>query len=92
MASSPITERPRVEVHPLTEEERRQAEDCRWARHDPAVQAKYIGEFIVPYRRQIIAHGTDIEAVLDEAARITGLKPEDLPVCGVDDPLRDISF
>jgi hypothetical protein len=77
-------------VYPLTEEERQQGEDCRWARHDPEVQAKYIGEFIVPYRRQIIAHGTDIEAVLAEAARVTGLKPDDLPVCGVDDPLMDI--
>ena len=92
MAASPLTERPRVEVHPLTEEERREAEDARWVLHDPEIQAKYIGEFVVPYHRQIIAHGTDIEAVLAEAARITGLKPEDLPVCGVDDPLRDISY
>ena len=92
MATSPVTERPRVEVHPLTEEERQQEEDCRWVLHDQEIQAKYMGEFVVPYRRQIIAHGTDIEAVLAEAARITGLKPEELPVCGIDDPLRDISY
>ena len=92
MASSPVTNRPPVEVHPLTDEERQQAEDCRWVLHDPEIQAKYMDEFVVPYRRQIIAHGTDIEAVLAEAARITGLKPEDLPVCGIDDPLRDISY
>lgn len=89
--ASPLAERPPVKVYPLTEEERQQAEDCRWARHDPEVQAKYIGEFIIPYRRQIIAHGPDIEAVLGEAARITGLKPEELPVSSVDDPLMDIS-
>jgi len=90
MTSSPLTERPPVKVYPLTEEERQQCEDCRWVLHDPEIQAKYIGEFVVPYRRQIIAHGIDIEAVLEEAARITGLKPEDLPVCGIDDPLMDI--
>lgn len=88
--ASPLTERPPVKVYPLTDEERQQSEDCRWVLHDPEIQAKYIGEFVVPYHRQIIAHGTDIEAVLAEAARITGLKEEELPVCGIDDPLMDI--
>jgi hypothetical protein len=28
--------------------------------------------------------------VLAEAARVTGRKPEDLPICGIDDPLLDV--
>jgi hypothetical protein len=90
MASSSEVARAKVEIHPLTAEEREQEEDALWVLHDPEIQAKYLGQFFVPYRRQIIAHGDDIEAVLAEAARVTGRKPEDLPICGIDAPLLDV--
>lgn len=90
MASSQEMARAKVEIHPLTAEERQQEEDAYWVLHDLEIQAKYMGQFVVPYRRRIIAHGDDIEAVLAEAARVTGRNPEELPVCGIDDPLLDI--
>jgi hypothetical protein len=46
----------------------------------------------VPYQGRIVAHGTDAEAVLAEAARLTGLKPQDLPLVGIVNPLEDISY
>jgi hypothetical protein len=61
-----------------------------WARHDADVQTKYMGQFIVPFQRQVVAHGTDLAQVLEEAARVTGRKPGELPVCGIDDPLQEI--
>ena len=91
MAIFKTARRPAIEVRPLTPDERQQTEDAQWATRDPQVLAMYVGEFVVPYRRQIVAHGHDIEAVLEEAARVTGLRPEELPVCGIDDPLEYLS-
>jgi hypothetical protein len=54
------------------------------------VLAQYLGEFVVPYQRKIVAHGTDAAVVLAEAARITGHPAEELPLVGVIDPLLDI--
>jgi hypothetical protein len=68
----------------------RAPEDVEWALHDPEVLANYTGEFVVPVDRRIVVHGEDIEAVLGEAARVTGRDPERLPVCGIDDPLLDL--
>ena len=79
-----------IEIHPLTADERQQIEDVRWCRHNPEVLDNYRGQFVVPFRREIVAHGLDIEAVLADAARVTGLRPDDLPVCGIDDPLLDL--
>lgn len=87
MASSKVGNRRAVEIHPLTAEEVQECEDCRWVTHDPDIQAKYVGQFVVPYRRQIVAHGVDIELVLQEAARVTGKKPNELPISAIDDPL-----
>jgi hypothetical protein len=55
-----------------------------------ALKWLYLGEFVVPYCREIIAHGTDAAAVLAEAARITGRRVEELPLVGVIDPLLDV--
>ncbi|MBI3461760.1 MAG: hypothetical protein HY000_01685 [Planctomycetes bacterium] len=90
MASSQVGHRRAVEIHRLTAEERAECEDCRWAERDPEILAKYVGQFVVPYRRQIVAHGFDIELVLQEAVRVTGKKPNELPICAIDDPLMDI--
>jgi hypothetical protein len=54
------------------------------------VLARYRGEFVVPYRREVVAHGADAVVVLAEAARITGRRVEELPLVGVIDPLLDV--
>ncbi len=78
-----------VRVERLTPEECRQFDDMRWAQEDAEVVAKYKGQFVVPYMRQIVAHGYDVEAVLARAARKTRRRIEELPVIGIDDPLVD---
>jgi hypothetical protein len=75
---------------PLRPEELRRQEDVRWARENPAVLARHRGEFVVPFERQIVAHGTVAADVLAEAAQITGRQAEELPLVGVIDPLLDI--
>ena len=77
-------------VHPLPPEEVQRQEDVRWARQDPDVLARHRGEFVVPYQRQIVAHGTIAADVLAEAARNTGRLAEELPLVGVVDPLLDL--
>ena len=56
----------------LTEEEREQLADMEWAATDPELQKQYPDEFVAVYQRQVIAHGHDEEAFLEEAQRITG--------------------
>jgi hypothetical protein len=75
---------------PLQPEELRRLEDARWARQDPDVMIQYLGEFVVPYQRKIVAHGKDAAVVLAEAAQITGRPAEELPLVGVVDPLVDM--
>jgi len=77
-------------MRPLRAEECMRQEDLRWARQDPEVLARHRGEFVVPYQRRIVAHGTDAASVLAEAARVTGLQIEELPLVGVIDPLLDM--
>jgi hypothetical protein len=82
--------RAQFSTRPLRAEEVQRQEDARWARQDPEVLAQYLGEFVVPYQREIVAHGMDAAAVLAEAARTTGRQAEELPLVGVIDPLLDI--
>lgn len=77
-------------IRPLDKEAFQRLEDARWADQDPDVMALYSGEFVVPYQRQVVAHGTDVAAVLAEAARVTGLPVDDLPLVGITDPLLDM--
>jgi hypothetical protein len=77
-------------VRPLTDAERQASEDVRWAHENLDVQVACQGEFVVPYRRTIVAHGHNAARVLEEAARKTGLRPQVLPLVGVLDPLLDI--
>jgi hypothetical protein len=77
-------------TRPLSAEESLRQDDARWAMEAPAVLARYVGEFVVPYRREVVAHGTDAAAVLAEAARVTGRRAEELALVGVTDPLLDI--
>ena len=95
-ASDPIPH-PRLEaqtvtaaVQPITSYQCQRHEDARWARHAPEVIVKYRGQFVVPYLRQIVAHGHVVQEVLDEAARVTGRRPDELPICHIDDPLQEL--
>ena len=77
-------------TRPLSAEESLRQDDARWAMEAPDVLARYGGEFVVPHRREVVAHGTDAAAVLAEAARITGRRADELALVGVIDPLRDV--
>ena len=78
-------------VREATPQERQQHEDMCWVLQDAEVRAKYSGQYVVPYQRQVVAHGTDVTLVREEAMRITGKKAEELPVVPVVDPLHPIS-
>ena len=82
--------RTRISMLPLQPKEFQRLEDARWARQDPDVLVQYLGEFVVPYQRKIVAHGKDAAVVLAEAAQITGRPAEELPLVGVVDPLLDM--
>ena len=77
-------------VQPITSDQCQRHEDARWARHAPDVIVKYRGQFVVPYLRQIVAHGHVVQEVLDQAARVTGRRPDELPICHIDDPLQEL--
>jgi hypothetical protein len=79
-----------VTTEPLTADQCRRHEDARWARHDAQVLRNYQGEFIVAYLRKVVAHGHVVEDVLAQAARVTGRRVEDLPVCRIDDPMQEL--
>ena len=80
-----------AQVAPLTSDEHRQFADIEWAQQDPDVLRQYKGEFVVPYMKQVVAHGQDIRAVLEQAAQKTGKTIEELPVIGIDDSLTDVT-
>jgi hypothetical protein len=82
--------RARRSTRALSAEESLRQDDARWAIEAPEVLARYVGEFVVPYRRQVAAHGTDAVAVLAEASRVTGRRAEELALVGVIDPLLDV--
>jgi hypothetical protein len=82
----------KVKVGSIPSKHHQRYQDARWAQHDAEVQSRYRGEFVVPYLGKIVAHGTDAAAILAEAARLTGLKPQDLPLVGIINPLEDIPY
>jgi hypothetical protein len=51
--------RERRSTRPFGPEESRRQDDARWALESPEVLARYRGQFVVPYRREVVAHGTD---------------------------------
>jgi hypothetical protein len=82
--------RARVSRRSLSPAELQMSDEIRWALEDPEVLARYCGQFVVPWGRTIVAHGDVAAVVLDEAARLTGKKPEELPLVPIVDPLLDI--
>jgi hypothetical protein len=79
-----------ITVTRLSAEERLRIDDMDWAHEDLEVQTRFRGEFVVPYNRQIVAHGTCYTDVPQEAANKTGRKPEELPVVGIEDFFAEI--
>jgi hypothetical protein len=59
--------------HVLTPDELQRYRDAEWAMHDPDVQRRFRGEWIVAYERNVVAHGPQPKAVLDQANRVAGL-------------------
>jgi hypothetical protein len=64
-------------------------QDLLWASTDPDVQRDYAGQYVVPFQRRIVAHGTDLQAVLRDAERITGKPAHELADCAISDPLQE---
>lgn len=65
-------------------------DDLQWVTQDLDILDQYMGEYVVPFGRRIVAHGTDLEQVLKEAAQRTGKEIWQLTFCAIQDPLRDI--
>jgi hypothetical protein len=76
-----------IEIPPSSQsvpgEEQKRNEDAYWAQHDPQVEKQYGGQWVVPHERKIVAHGTDLTSVLQEAARLTNRRPDELVVCAI---------
>jgi Family of unknown function (DUF5678) len=71
---------------PMTEDEIQRSLDADWAKSDPEVEKRFAGQWVVPFERRIVAHGEDLEKVLQEAERLSFLPRERLVVCGVPHP------
>jgi hypothetical protein len=69
-----------------SEEDRERRRDAAWALRDPDVQRRYGGEWLVAYRRQVIAHGPDPDAVVEEANRLIPGYNHLLVCCPYHDP------
>ena len=67
----------------LTEEERQQADDLRWALFDPELQQRYPDKIVAVYHRKIVAVGEDWGKVLEEAERITGAPGNHIAVVAI---------
>jgi hypothetical protein len=59
--------------------------DAEWALRDPEVQQHCQAQWVVAFERQIIAHGADAQAVVDEAARLVPGQAHRLVFCASDD-------
>jgi len=59
--------------------------DAEWAMHNPEVQRRYHGQWVVAHRRQVIAHGTDPLDVAREAERIASGFSHHPVFCAVQD-------
>lgn len=57
--------------------------DMDWAMTDPEVRRKYWDQYVAVYQKRILAHGTDAEKVLDEAAKATGVPENRIMVVGI---------
>jgi hypothetical protein len=76
------------QYRPCTPEEAQQQEDIRWALRDDKVRAEYRGQIVVPYKRQIIAHGKDFAEVQQQLDQL--MPGVDLPLVSIVEPLMAV--
>jgi hypothetical protein len=57
--------------------------DADWVSQNPDLEQRYGGLWVVAYRHEIVASGTDPVEVRRQAADKTGLPPESLIVCAI---------
>jgi hypothetical protein len=77
------------QIRPMTEQERQMHEDLHWAMTNSELESRYRGQLVVVWHKQVIAHGTDEEALLQEAASPARPRAE-LVVIEFPDPFVDL--
>jgi hypothetical protein len=71
-----------VQIRPMTPLEQQMHEDLRWAMANVDLEERHAGEYVVVWKKQVVAHGMDLEETLRRAA--TAERPrEELVVVGV---------
>jgi hypothetical protein len=60
----------------MTARERQMYEDLLWAQTNPEVEAKYLGEIVAVWNKQVVAHGKGEAAVRQQAIAADGPEHE----------------
>src|SRR5438132_635272 len=93
---------PQDQSEPIASTEWERFRDAEWAMHDPEIQQRYSGNWVVAYERRIIAHGMDARAVAEYAGQAVpdmkhllvfcaGVEPDDWLAHTSDDTLDFLS-
>lgn len=56
-------------------------QDAVWAMHDSETQRRFPGEWVVAYRRKVIAHGSDPDRVRSDASQPVAKVNHRLELC-----------
>lgn len=68
---------------PMTETDRRIWADIDWADTNEEIQRKYGGQWIAILDRNVVAHGIDRDAVVQEAVAATNRSDEEIAVWSI---------
>jgi len=63
-----------------------QDNDLYWAQHHPQLELEFGGQWVVPYRGEIISHGSDPSEVFKKASQVVPVANDRLVVCAVPHP------
>jgi hypothetical protein len=75
---------------PMTSLERQMHEDSAWAMdHYQELDRQYRGQFVVVWKKQVVAHGQDLAELFKHAVG-TGCPREELVLVAVPDPFFDL--
>lgn len=77
-----------MELRKMTGLEQQMTEDLRWAVNAPEVQ-HHVNKLVIVYKKQVLAVGTELDKLLEEAAALAGCPQEHLLVVPVPDPWFD---
>jgi hypothetical protein len=88
--AEPLQKLPGIESRPLTSLEQQQDADNAWAlKHYDELIQRYPGEYLVVWRKQVVAHGKKPEQLLRESE--TEQRPkEELVLIAFPDPFAEI--